>query len=199
MSRSHKARKRNKKLFKATAIFVTGVALLLALLSIRSLNSPSSGNIINPTNNTDASKTRQKALTKVEVSGNYINFEYLDSFRALPAEKPVASQLETFKFVTKSAPFWELSLSVRQLPSGKLTDDGSYNLRATNTETFKKEQLLINDDWVTVFSDTRSEFSKVGFIEHKNMLLSVALTGTGDALKMQKMLKDILSSIKWKQ
>lgn len=80
-----------------------------------------------------------------------------------------------------------------------MIDDGSYNLRATNTETFKKEQLLINEQWVTVFSDTRGDYSKVGFIPRGKMLLSVALSGSGDKDKMQKQLKDIISSIKWKQ
>jgi hypothetical protein len=190
-------RKQKMKKMKVLFIFSIIIVLAVSVFAIKSLGSSSQGTIIKSSSDF-FSTNKAEALTVIEVEGEYIKFEYIDSFRPTPARKLIPPQLETFNFVTKKVPFWELSIGVRDLPSGKINDDGSYNLRATDTVNYKKEQLEINGALIAVFSDIRQDFSKVAFLLSDNKLLSVAITGSGDNDKMQKHLEDIVSSIKWK-
>ena len=134
---------------------------------------------------------------QVIAQGNYIKFSYPSSFRQIPTDIPKTPQLETFDFMTKSAPFWELAMGVSQLPGGNLRDDGSYNMRFLNPEKYKLEKLDINGQSIAVFSDSSEGFAKAAFIQHSDMLLSVALTGSGDTDTMQNQYKQILQSIEW--
>jgi len=131
------------------------------------------------------------------VIGRYIKFSYQDNYRTVPSAKLVDPQLETFDFVTKHSPFRELALSVSQLPSGNLKDDGSYNMRSRNPDRYSLEMLEINGRSVPVFTDKQEPYSKAAFISHNAMLLSVALSGQGDSERMQAEQMDIIKSVEW--
>jgi hypothetical protein len=180
---------------KSALIFLVFLCAAACLLFFKTLSGPAEGIIDNRANLTP--NPAPQTPKDIPVRGKYVNFTYLDSFRALPVSKPSSSQLESFDYVTKHSPFWELVVGVSSLPSGNLNDDGSYNMRSSAGVRYKLEHWDIKGVLVPVFSDTTENYSKVAFLAHSGKLLSLALSGSGDKVSMQAEQMRVLNSLEW--
>ena len=191
------ARRQRQKRNKRIALAVSIALLLSALFIYKNVVGKSAVGTVKYQTSSQQAVSSVAAAQQVNAQGNYIKFSYPNTFRQIPTDIPKTPQLETFDFMTRSSPFWELAIGVSQLPSGNLRDDGSYNMRFLNPGKYKLEKLDINGQSISVFSDSSEGFAKAAYIPHNGMLLSVALTGSGDIETMQNQYKQILQSVEW--
>jgi hypothetical protein len=180
-------------LLAAVIILVVGLLIII----FKSLDKPAQGVINNQVLPSSESKPVQ--VTPVAATGKYVSFKYPSSFSVTPSTKAEGNELETFAYVKQPSPFWFLNITVSSLPSGNLSDDGSYNMRSLDAARYKKGQLQINGTLVTTFYDGSDGYAKTAFIAHGGKLFSLSLhsNDTPNADKLDNVFADVLKSLKW--
>jgi hypothetical protein len=161
------------------------------------LTGPAEGNIDQTSSRSLNYSAPLITVKNIQAAGKYIRFNYPDSYRPVPIDKPALPQLEAFNFVTKNAPYSELALGVSRLASGNLNDDGSYNMRSLSPDKYKLEKWSVDGAAVPVFVSLQEGYGVAAFITHNGMLLTIAMSGQGDKLQMQKDVQAVLKSLEW--
>lgn len=177
---------------KTIGLVLAAVALIVAVGLGVSLSGSSQGSITNP-----PAPKAPAAITQVKASGKYISFSYPSDFGASPTQKASGAELETFAYIKRPSPFYFLNITVSNLPSGNLADDGSYNSRLVQPERYSATTTLIKGQAVKVFSDTSSAYAKAAWLVHDNKDVSVALSTDSADDGLDQILKNVLASVAW--
>jgi len=175
---------------------VLGVLILLAGLGVflHGLSGSSHGSINSPQFTTK----KPAPVTYLKVSGKYLSFNYPSDFGVSPAEKPSGNELEVFSYIKRPSPFYFLTIVVSELPSGNLSDDGSYSSRLSQPDRYQKSSRLINGQLIYVFSDKTSVYAKAAWLAHGNKDVSVALSANAATASLDQTLSTVLQSITWR-
>jgi hypothetical protein len=177
---------------------VTGaiVAVLVVLGSyvLRYVDGPTTGTIT-----ATVPTTAPKPTTKVSLQGTYADFIYPSDFIVSPDGDPHPPQLEIYSFVSHKSISVLLGVQVLSLPSGNLSDDGSYNYRRVNPTKYKLETKTINGQQVFVMTDTTAGYNKTAFFVHagKEGTVNINSADTTQAAALDQELTDIVASWQW--
>lgn len=135
-----------------------------------------------------------------KISSEYAVFQVPTSFTATSSDKPVTPVLKNYNFIKQQFGSWQLAIHITSIPSGNLSDDGTYNYRNVTTNQYHKETKQYDERQATIFTDTSTQtFTKVGYITNGTLSASVSLMGgTSEAAEdMQATLDRILSTWQW--
>jgi len=180
---------RKKLIYGVLAVLLAGVVVTLLVLTHSSAN----GTVYSPVVNTP----KAPVITSVSVHGQYISFKRPSNFEPQKPDKPSGNELEVFEYIKRPAPFYTLNIVVSSLPSGNLTDDGSYNFRTINNNQFAATSFSVNGQPVLVFSDNTQSYAKAAFMAHGNKDVSVALNASLPGPDADQILQTVLNTISW--
>jgi hypothetical protein len=185
--------KTKKLLISLVCVVLIGLAAVI----FTSLNGPSVGTVNNQV--LPASDSQPPPTHQVDVKGKTITFSYPSNFLAKGTETPSGNEIETFAYVKQPSPFWFLNITVSNLTSGNLSDDGSYNMRALDTARYKKSQEIINGATATTFFDSSNGYAKTAFMAHSGKDISISLQSndTPSADKLDQIFDGVLKSLRW--
>lgn len=184
------------KKIKVLGLIVFGVlVLIITILSFGNnyFNSPSTGQIIT----SDAVK--EVSPTTLTVEGITFSFSYPSTFQPSQTRPLTNGDVEKFTFVSPSLSPWNLSIQIRELAGGQISNDGSYNLRKTNPDTYTEEIVTLNSNKAYIMTSNTGGYNKVAFIVHDNIDANISLQSgsSADSEKMDAVLNQIISSWKW--
>jgi hypothetical protein len=194
-----KAKRKSRKKLIALLVFV-GIILALggaAYATRNTLNSPVKGKVVS----TVPASTKQSQVELEQFDGTNFSFvhpiTYIEQITkgALPS-----GEIEAHTFISSGMNTEVLTTAVTNLPSGNLSDDGSYSMRAQNSSKYKMKTVVVKNEKVTVFSATDAQqYQQSAFWPHGGKLLTVALTGTAsDVPSMTSEFNDIVNSLSWR-
>jgi hypothetical protein len=175
------------------------VILVLGIVGLlKSLSSPTDGVI--KTGGQVAAQAAKPETAQKTLDGQYISLKYPDGFAEIGSGRPAANQLEIHRLAKGPSPFWNLAVSVSQLPNGNPADDASYNLRKVSPGRFSLEHIQAGQQSVDVFADQGAGFSKVAFVPHGQEMATIALTSSDifHIKELQQTLTSVLNSLEWK-
>ena len=181
--------------------FTLGLVLLLVIsvgLIAKNLSSPSQGTIKVASKTTVQPKGPDEA---VRIDGKTISFSHPSRFHQGNQLTLDAADIEKYALLNPQTIPQNITIQVRKLPSGNLSDDSSYNLRKLYPNKYIAETKTINGNSVVIMSEPGAGFSKVAFLTHNGLEAVVASTSsstsTVDAAGMQSALDKILGGWQW--
>ena len=180
------------------AVIVALLFLGLSWLVDHQLSKPSAGSI-------DTSVPAKSSVVTPSLKsfkGAYISFSYPGSFTPAANSKPSGNIVETFVLSDRNhTPTWNLNVSVSKLPSGDLSEDGSYNFRKLNPDRFTALTWTINAQPVVVMQDNSGGFNDVAFVVHDQLIASVSASSgnSADGPALSDILKSSLENLQWLQ
>ena len=169
--------------------------VILIAISRQYFNSPSAGTVSTKTVQT----TTKASDTTLTIEGKTFSFSYSSVFQPTTASSLASNDIEKFSFVTFQSSPWNLSIIVSNLPTGRVENDGSYNLRKTNPDIYTEQVVSFNSNTMHIMTSNSGGYNKVVFIGHGNIEAVITLTSnsSADSLIMDRALNQILSSWKW--
>lgn len=183
------------KVYRLLLLVVIIVILLFILFSItkRYFNSPSVGTINSTTTNTP------KATSLLSAEGKTFTFSYDSAFRPVQSDSLGSGDVEKFNYVAMQTSPWNLGIQIRNLASGQISNDGSYNLRKTNPKVYTEQLVTLNSNVAYIMTSNAGGYNKTAFIVHKNLDAAITLTSnsSADSQKLDDALNQILFSWQW--
>ena len=148
---------------------VVGAALVGAM---RFVNDPAAGAITAASLKQSLSPT---PLPPGHLGGLYVDMNYPNVFNQVSQVKTDSSALEQYRIGSSLSYRRTITVNVRTLASGRLSDDSSYRLRELQNDTYTPSTKTVNGESVIVM--TKTDASEVTcFWYHKEKLLSVSVT-----------------------
>jgi hypothetical protein len=190
---------------KKTKIAVICVVVIVAILGTMRIvssiiNTPSQGIIYAP-NNSQPVQSSINLAPKL-LTGKYATFNHPTGLTQVANNKIVTPVVATYNFSYRDIETWDLAIDIILVPSGKLTDNSSYQVREINPATYQQSQLNLNNHIITVMTDrSASGYSKVAFLVHGQYQATISLYGD-DASGFKYLdltLNMVLSSWHWQQ
>lgn len=181
---------------KIVVIIIIAACLGIAGIVLHAMNSSSVGTI-------NLSRTSQvpEKLPRTTVTNQWSSFSYGDGLVAQRTDAVSPPVLGVYSYDKPVVSPWNLTIQIRQLPSGNLADDGSYAFRQANSLKYVKEPVRqIGQNSVIIFSDPSVSFAKSAFMAHGGLEANVSLSGGRmyDAASMQAELDTLLASWHWR-
>jgi hypothetical protein len=185
--------KNHRRLFiTVTLLFILVVA---AVVVVKFLAGSNEGTISGVKK---AATTEEQPLTYIPVNGAYATFTYASDYTQQKKEQSQLPVLDRFNFVSQKTGQGEIAIQITNLINGKLSDDGTYNLREVTTERFVKETRKISGKSVIIFTDkTGGAFSKVAYLQKGSTDASIALTGSNPDV-LQPEFERLIASWQWR-
>lgn len=174
----------------AVVILICGVAFW----AYRTVNDSAEGTIVQ----SPAPVAAKERYNKIR--SDYAVFEIPTTFTAVSSSEPVAPVLKNYNFIKQQFGSWQLAIHITRLPSGSLSDDGTYNYRNVTTGQYSKAVKQYGDHRAIIFTDTSTPtFTKVGYLTNGTLSASVSLMGGTPEVStdMQATLDRILSTWQW--
>ncbi len=191
---------------KGTKLYVFAtIALVLVVIFVfvilPRLNGPSSGTALNPSIVNDASaKQLVFDFTPRTVLGTYASFTVPTSLQDTPSSKLVGPDLEKHDFMYRDVATWVLAIDVLRIPSGRLSDNGSYTYEKVYPAIYEPSQETINGHSVPVMTNkTVGGFQKIAYLVYGPYQAEISLYGddASGSDKLQATFDMILSSWQW--
>jgi hypothetical protein len=180
-------------------LFVLALLVGAGFVAYQMLIGPSEGTIA--ANIPD--KNPQPAAPELEqFEGTYFTFAYPNSYTIQPVTKDDTHNLETHTFIAAGLKHKILTLTVTNLPSGKLEDDTSYYMRSLHPETYTMKPQVIQGDKVVVARSTQ-DYQQAAFWPHvtkdggKLLTFSIS-TVTLDSNNTDQEYQKMLESVRWR-
>lgn len=131
--------------------------------------------------------------------GKTISFSYPSTLHLAKADALSSGDVEKFALVSTQEPPWNISIQIRKLPSGQLTDDGSYNLRKTHPELYKEQQLTLGQQKVVIMSEQNAGYAKVAFLVHGGLVAEIAISNSSSLnnTMLDQAVNSLISSWQW--
>lgn len=181
---------RTKVIFGGFAVIIIALVFL-----IKALNGPATGTI---TNTPEAVVPSVSTLT---ATGKTFSFEYLSSFHQIKNDVLGPLDVEKLSLTNPQTNPWHLDITIRKLPSGNLSDDGSYNLRKLNSQTYSEQTVTYRDNTFYIMTDGTGGYSKVAFLLNKakglDANISMTSASVSDTSKIDQAYTQVLSTWKW--
>jgi len=189
--------KNHKKLLIIVFILLIITVVLLVVID-KYLTKPVTASVVNSPYKT----TEQTTLNLIpkSYSDSHISFNYPSIMSIDPTPKFASPIVDVVNLSYPDSESWLLSVQIVNIPSGKLSDNSSYNVRIINPTKYQLTEANINGVSIPIFTDETSlTYSKVAFITSGEFQASVALSG--DDLSGQTPLSNtmamILNSWQW--
>jgi hypothetical protein len=134
-------------------------------------------------------------------SSSYVSFNYPAIFNKDLKNPPINPVVDDYLFSYNDIQPWDLSISIYLIPSGKLTDSNSYQVRAIKPSQYQQSSQIVKGQSVVIFSDkTITYYNKVAFLIHGSYQATISLSGDDQngSGNLVKTLNMILNSWTWK-
>jgi hypothetical protein len=174
--------KKNRKRKWLVGLSLLAIILVIGSRLISQFSQPVNG-VVKIGKATSSVTTYSMELSPKAQVGQYASFDYP---KGLSPQKPASTItppiLQQYDFVGRDIETWILVTSVANLPSGQLSNDSSYTLRASNPSTYSRSSESVNGQSVIIMTDmTAAGFSKIAFMVHGDQVGTVSLTGDDQA------------------
>ncbi|MGC1176675.1 MAG: hypothetical protein WA843_01275 [Candidatus Saccharimonadales bacterium] len=169
---------------------IVGVAIVL-----RGLATPSRGVI-----QAAAPAPASTATTSLQtLRGKTASFQYPSVLEQRKADALSGRDVEKFALVRPQLPAWDLAIQIRQLPSGVLADDGSYNFRKHYPDKYHETKMVINGQAVPIMADQSGGFAEVAYLTRQGLVAEISLSsdGTSDTTQLDQTLTTVLQTWHW--
>ena len=194
-----KPRNRRRKIIISILVIMLLMTGGATFALIKIMMGPAEGVVIN---SFPEARSTEPVVELEQFEGKYLTFAYPNTFVVQPQRKDDTNNLETNTFIASGMMSKILTVTVTNLPSGKLEDDASYYMRSLNPQTYQMKPLTIQNEKVVVALNTKDS-QQAAFWVHKsasgNRLLtfavsSVSINSQATAQEYQTMLE----SIRWR-
>lgn len=190
-----------RQYLKRHARWVVAGGILLVIIGAGlavygSLSSPVNGSVNSPAPATKSTT----APTLAHAQGSYASFSYPSTYSKAAASPPAGTMVEAFALANRGAvPPADIDVSILQLPSGQLADDGSYHYRQVDPSKYRPETWTIAGASVPIMDDTSGGYAKVAFLVHGQLVaeISVSCTSSADSTTLDNDLKIVITNFKW--
>ena len=156
---------------------VIAIVALGAVFEIASkLNKPAQGTI-------SVSNSAQSAQTAIDLTptpggGRYASFSYPAALHQVANSQIVTPVVAIYDFSHSDVESWNLAIEILQIPSGRLADNTSYQLRKIKSQQYQESHVVINNQTIDIMTDkTVGGFSQVAFLVHGPYQATVSLYG----------------------
>lgn len=174
-----------KKRSRKKIFFIVLLVLLLLLAAAgyavnRVLTGPAVGTVVQ----TLPTVIRQEQIELKQFDGTHFTFAHPITYVEQNVRRqPNATDLESRTFVSSGMVSKVLTIVVSKLPSGKLEDDPSYQMRMQDKTKYQLQEIVVKNEKVAVFtsSDTQ-QIQQAAFWAHKDKLLTFTLSGVATDL-----------------
>jgi hypothetical protein len=132
------------------------------------------------------------------LGGLYVELPYSRSFDMVGQVKTDNAALEQYTLGSKGNYRHTITVDVRTLPSGSLTDDASYRLRQLQSAVYAPSLVTVGGEAATLM--TKNDHSEQTlFWPHQGKLLTVAVTSTDPADNVVAIMKTITAGARWRK
>jgi len=177
-------------------LLFTLITLLVGIgvVVVSNANRPSVGTI-----EPQSVPVKSPATKLLSARGKTANFQYPDTLHQTKADSLSSGDIEKFSFVNPSIPPWNLAVQIRKLPSGLLTDDGSYNLRRVHPEQYHEQKQMVNNQSIIIMTDQSGGYAKVAFLVHSGLVAEISLScgSSADLASLDTALATVINTWHW--
>ena len=114
--------------------------------------------------------------TAIAGESQYGTYIVPSNFRNIPTEKPVFPTLEQINYIRMRGGANEISIRVAKLVDGTLVGDGTYILRVTYPDRYKRTTITVNGVQAPMFTD-EANMSATIYLQKGDLVACVSLTG----------------------
>ncbi len=178
-------------------VVVVAVTLLVFEIIIK-LNRPARGTI----SISGSSQSHKTAIdmTPTPGGGRYASFSYPAALHQVASGQIITPVVAIYDFSHSDIESWNLAIEILQIPSGRLADNSSYQLRRMKPQQYQESHVVINHQTIDVMTDkTVGGFSQVAFLIRGQYQATVSLYGDdpGGIGSLQSTLNMVLQTWHW--
>lgn len=181
-------------------LIITALLLLLITSGIAVLYKKFAGNSVGSVTVGVPAPEVAPVVNRLPIQSAYATFTRSSELKESRLEKPVDPVLVNHSFTKQQFSPWSLGIQIVRLPTGSLSDAGTYNYRNKFTAQFTKSQRMIGKQATTVFVDrTTPGFNQAVYFQNGSRAASVTLSGgtSVQAEAMQAEIDSIITSWQW--
>lgn len=174
-----------KKKFRKKTFFVVLLVLLLVLAGsgyavTRIMTGPSVGTVVQ----TLPTVIRQDQVELKQFDGTLFSFAHpITYIEQAVRRQPNAADLESHTFLSSGMVSKVLTTVVSKLPSGRVEDDPSYQVRVKDKTKYQLQEIVVKNEKVAIFTSVDSQqIQQAAFWAHKDKLLTFTLSGVATDL-----------------
>jgi len=189
---------------KRVIYIVIGVVLLAGSFAVNrvvtAINQPTKGVITSTSKVSETQNTDNVDMTPVVQSSKYASFNYPEALTKEAQQSFNLPFVAVYNYTKHDVSSWELAISIMNVSSGSLNDNGSYHYRKVNPDKYIESNKTINDKNVVIMTDqTASGFAKVAFLVNGQYQATISLTGDhlGSSSSLDETFNMVISSWRW--
>lgn len=197
--KSHESQTAKKSKTKLYAVLAVLLLFGLAGLYVwRTLSSPNIGKVA-ITNNYPSPTARLPEYTTLTT--NYYSLSYSESYTQQPAQLAPAGILD-YKKLSKDlggAGSSIIEITVKSAPDGGITLDSTYDYYLKKQDQFKFSNKYYHGEAIVIIKNIKGPPETAGLWLHGSFLMIIKITTPDKQQAIDTELKDILSSVQWRQ
>lgn len=132
------------------------------------------------------------------LTGLYVQLEYPGEFDQVARLQNDPTALEQYNIGSKASYRRTISVNVRKLESGNLSDDASYKLRSVHPEDYTETKQAVTGAKVSLMTK-KDGHEQTMFWVQGTKLLTVSASSTESGDNVQAFLAVVRESVKWRQ
>jgi hypothetical protein len=176
------------------------VLVVLMLVFVKFIHSPSTGKIIESAPIQQSNLAPAFNLKSIKLSGTYISLSYPTSL--VPVRSTTKIGIEDYEFKYTSAPkTWILAVTVNKLNAITNLEDSAFMLRKQNPNQYQLATETIGNNKFYVFIDKKADgFSKMAIVFNGDKSADISLTGNdfNGFYNLQDSFDLVINSFNWK-
>jgi hypothetical protein len=185
---------RVKQVIFGLAILIVVAGVLVVAYFVFLGNSSVSGTVAPK----KAASERPETHKNLTLKANYFNLEYPDTYLTQTTQVRDKQALEQFLLTANTFYDKQMAITIRQLPSTDISDDGSYKLRISKPDKYKQQAMQSAAGPAQVFVNQESDEQTI-FIQKGKLLATIALTSDGADDDLSNEVKGLLAGFRWTQ
>jgi hypothetical protein len=190
-----------KVLLIITVLFIGSSVAFFVFVILPRFNAPAKGTLLNTSVLKDTVANRSVFdFTPIVASGPLVSFNHPASLQTAKSSRLVNPVVEKHDFIYRDVETWLLAIEVLHIPSGKLSDNGSYTFCKTYSNIYQESEVTYNGHPIIVMSDkTVGGFKKIAFLVHGQYQAEISLYGNdvGGEAKLQTTFDMIINTWHW--
>lgn len=177
---------KRKILLSGAVILVLGIAYVVFL------NYTSDEGSITTQYTSDQNQPKYQTL-----NGQKVTLQYNKQYAVRVLQPQSSNDVENYMLIADTVYDKRLAVSISQLPTGKLTDNSSYNLRFVHPELYTEHTEAVTAGSAMVFVNNQGG-EQTAFIMHRGLVATLAFTTTGAEDQLTPEVNQLLASFRWK-
>lgn len=187
-------RLRKKWIVLIIIVLILGALAGAGYMVARNLTGPAVGTIVQSV----PDKGDQTKPELAQFDGKIFSFIHPLSYIEQPT-KANPGDIEDHAFLSAAMTSQYLTIVIIPLPTGNLSDNPSYTMRAQNPDKYQRKLVTVGNDQITVFTaNDGQQLQQTAFWPHQGKLLTMSLTGVAtDVPTAQSEFLSMVESLTW--